>query len=1103
MLTPAAPLDSDQKRHSRGVARRVVSAATALILGVGTALAGASAAHAVASTTVSIQASNATTQPSGATFTYQINMACAGANDPSCNDTSIVIPLDATSNGDPWDMTAWGFTVSGGPAGFVQSWSVVGDELVIVLADTIATGTSQSIVLTVTPPNLVTPDGTMWSLQPTIVTDDPDTSGSIAPAAAVGTATATVPLSVAKTSDRTFYAEGETITYTITASCPTSKPHGSLYASSMTIVDTLPEGLEFDAASGDGVWNPIDRTITWTYVTPESVPTACGGEAPDAASSTQTVTATMGVVDGDPISPYDQVVNTVSVVAVPLGGGEESTRDASRTIIALGDGNDPITGTTSLGKTSSSPLNRSADDSPDFRATYPGRWLPNGDNSARPASMSDSNPASYRLTPRIQYEEHRYEITDPVPCLSNKTGVVYRAVDTGICTEPAFHVLGVRIDFSGTAPDAAYAPRFIDTSGDEHAMVLETAAAQWSTWTIPTSSLGQVAVVIIPSDASQEWRRADNIRIDGFADDTVTDGDVLQNQASIEWFLRDGDTAVRTQTSPNADIFILDTPQIGIAKSMSNVGGATGTQARVDLTATLLTPGVPSADVIITDLLPPGSMLVDDPESIGIEIRPAGSPAIQIPADELGVEVIDDAVDGQQLVRFTVRVDQLPPQAGRFDFVLDSFVVSKPSEPGIYLNRAQSFYDSATLAGQCFAGDYQSDDPDLLRGDESTVSQHCEAHAEMRTVTSTSGQFLLTKTVQGDRDDSPQGFPHLGHVALDDGEAVFTITWTNTGAPTLNGVVAYDVLPHIGDTGVSGDQAGEARGSEFRPLLTAVAVAPDGVTVSYSASQNPCRAEVYPAQGACDDDWSTDPDEVGGLENVHALKYVSTESYQTGEGFSVSFFTAIPSIDKDMVAWNTVAAFAQTTGGLALLPTESPRVGITGSDERFSLNKTVDHDEAQPGDTLTYEITVTNVGTVASVATTVEDQLPSGLTFVSTDGGGSYDPTTRVISWQVPALDRDDSIVFTVVATVNVIQASDELVNQATLVNPAGYSPPIVESACTDDPLVACAPTEVPYNPGELGSTGPAEWVPWAAIAATLLALGSALLLMRRLASRP
>lgn len=1103
MPNPVAPLDSAQKRHPRGTLHRVVSAAVALLLGVATALAGVSAAHAVASTTVSIQASNATTQPSGADFTYQINMACAGANDPSCNGTSIVIPLEATANGDPWDMTAWGFAVTGGPEGFVQSWSVVGDELVIVLADTIATGTSQSIVLTVTPPNLVTPDGTSWSLLPTIITDDPDTDGSIAPVAAVGTATASVPLTVAKTSDRTFYAEGETVTYTITASCPTTKPHGSLYASSMTIVDTLPEGLDFTTASGDGVWDPAERTITWTYPTPESVPTACGGTAPDAASATQTVTATMGAVDGEPVNPYDQVVNTVAVTAVPLGGGDESTRDASRTIIALGENDDPITGTTSLGKTSSAPLNRSEDASPDFRATYPGRWLPNGDNSARPASMSEGNPASYRLTPRIQYEEHRYEITDPVPCLSNNLGVVYRPVDAGVCAEPAFHVLGVRIDWSGAAPDAAYAPRFVDTSGDEHDMVIETAAAQWSTWTIPTSSLGQVAVVIIPSDASQEWRRADNIRIDGYADDSLTDGHVLQNQASIDWFLRDGDTAVRTQNSPNADIFILDTPQIGIAKSMSNVGGATGTQARVDLTATLLTPGVPSAEFIITDLLPVGSLLVDDPETIGLEVRPAGSPAIQIPADELEVEVIDDAVDGQQLVRFTVRADQLPAQAGRFDFVVDSFVVSKPTEPGIYLNRAQSFYDSATLAGQCFAGDYQSDDPDLLRGDESTTPRHCEAHAEMRTVTSTSGQFALSKNVQGDRDDAPQEFPHLGHVALDDGEAVFGITWTNTGAPTLNGVVVYDVLPHIGDTGVSGDQAGEARGSEFRPIVSAPVEAPDGVTVSYSASQNPCRGEVYPAQGACDDDWSTDPDAVGGLENVHALKYVSSESYQTGEGFSVSFFTAIPSIDKDMVAWNTVAAFAQTTGGLALLPTESPRVGITGSDERFGLSKTVDLEQAVPGDTLTYEITVTNVGTVTSVATTVEDQLPTGLTFVSADGDGVYDPTTRVITWQVPALDRDDSVVFTVVATVNVIQSSDELVNRATLVNPQGYSPPVVESSCADDEFAACAPTEVPYNPGELGSTGPAEWLPWAAIAATLLALGSALLLMRRLASRP
>mgnify|MGYP001092773137 CR=1 FL=1 len=50
---------------------------------------------------------------------------------------------------------------------------------------------------------------------------------------------------------------------------------------------------------------------------------------------------------------------------------------------------------------------------------------------------------------------------------------------------------------------------------------------------------------------------------------------------------------------------------------------------------------------------------------------------------------------------------------------------------------------------------------------------------------------------------------------------------------------------------------------------------------------------------------------------------------------------SVPAVSKDLVAWNSVAATAQTTGGVALLPTESPRVGITASDDRVTPAKAV------------------------------------------------------------------------------------------------------------------------------------------------------------------
>ena len=94
--------------------RPFLAGTVALLLGTALALTGATAANAVA-VGVSIQATGPSTQPSGSTFSYQINLACAGTNAPTCDDAVLTIPLDSAV-----DMTGWAFDVTGGPAGFIQ-----------------------------------------------------------------------------------------------------------------------------------------------------------------------------------------------------------------------------------------------------------------------------------------------------------------------------------------------------------------------------------------------------------------------------------------------------------------------------------------------------------------------------------------------------------------------------------------------------------------------------------------------------------------------------------------------------------------------------------------------------------------------------------------------------------------------------------------------------------------------------------------------------------------------------------------------------------------------------------------------------------------------
>ena len=1079
----------------RGTAvRRTLAATAALVLGAGLALAGATAANAVAMG-VSIQATSPTTQASGATFTYQINLACAGTNAPSCNDAIVTVPLDSVV-----DMTGpgWAINVNGGSS--VQSWVVdpIARTVVITMTPVVPAGTSQSIILSITPPNLTTVNGTTWSLLPSVSSTDANMTGTTAPDPAVGTATATVPLTVAKTSNGTFYREGENITYTLRATCPASKPVGSVYADSMTVADTLPAGLTFVSANPTPTTVGAAGELTWVYPDAASVPVSCGGTAPAAAGDTITVVATVGSVGTggtDEFGPYENVPNSVTATAVPIGGGTPATATGSRTVVVLETGASEIPGTHSIGKSSAGPLNISTTGS-DRRGTYPGRWLPNGDNSASPASVLDAAPATYTISPRIQYESFQYELRDKVPCMNNlnvATGVYTQ--NGGVCPDPAFHILGVRIDYSGAAPGGAYVPQYIDTAGNLLDMEPDVDGSGWAGWVIPVADIGQVSELVIPRDVSQQTRLGDNIRVYGYADEDTEDGQTLRNSASIQWYLGAAGAPTDSQVSTTtADIFILNAPQIGVTKTMSNVGAATGSQARVQLAATLFSPGTPTADLVIADLLPAATTLVTNPATITASLTRPGGAAIPLTAAELDIEVLSDFAPGQQLVRVTLPVAELPAEAGQFTLTLSALTVDKPVDPGVYTNTARVFYDAADLLPSCAAGTYNPNDDGSVRptGD---LPANCEASAVFRTVTSSSGQFQLSKTVQGDYDTTPQQFPAVGHVKLTDGLADYALNWQNTGAPTLESVVLYDIFPHVGDHGVSAAQATEARGSQFRPVLESVGAAPTGVTVAYSALADPCRPEVYPTQGACTDDWTTDPADLGGLDNVLAIRLTTSGEYVTGQGFSIGFQMSVPTINKDLIAWNSAAAFGQTTDGIALLPTESPKVGITASDDRFTLGKTVDTAAAEQGDLLTYTVTVGNTGTRTSVPTTITDALPPGLTFVSADNGGAYDPSSRVVTWAVPALARDTTLDLIVTATVDDLQVDDEIVNSVAIVNPAGYSVPIISSPCASSPDLSCARTVVPKS--LLASAGMELPVFASVLGALALAAGAVLLRLR------
>lgn len=86
----------------------------------------------------------------------------------------------------------------------------------------------------------------------------------------------------------------------------------------------------------------------------------------------------------------------------------------------------------------------------------------------------------------------------------------------------------------------------------------------------------------------------------------------------------------------------------------------------------------------------------------------------------------------------------------------------------------------------------------------------------------------------------------------------------------------------------------------------------------------------------------------------------------------------------------------------------------------LSMAKGVDENAPLIGETITYTISVTNVGNTDATDVNVTDTLPAELDFVSASGVGIYDAGTRTISWSIPTLASGASSIFTITADVNV-----------------------------------------------------------------------------------
>ena len=333
----------------------------------------------------------------------------------------------------------------------------------------------------------------------------------------------------------------------------------------------------------------------------------------------------------------------------------------------------------------------------------------------------------------------------------------------------------------------------------------------------------------------------------------------------------------------------------------------------------------------------------------------------------------------------------------------------------------------------------------------STTDYVCNAAVNFNVATTPS--MAIAKEVKGNKNPD---FVPAGEVAeIDPGaDGAYRFTISNAGNTPLTKVVAYDILPYVGDVGV-GPASSQARGSKWKPNLNSTAwafesvkekpgrdpeitpVPASDITVQYSTVPNPCRGEVLSAGGAMNDApagctpnaWGDAPAD---LTTITGFRLVMNRDIEPGE--KIRFIATMTSpVNANLIAWNSVAMSggSMLNGKVSyLLPNEAPKVGINVSSDvelkktvaRAKMNgdepvrdangviETVESDDViMPGDYMLYKVNLKAKGPAVASGMNVADALPSGVEYVSSETRICQDGATNPCTGPVYATANYDA----------------------------------------------------------------------------------------------
>ncbi|WP_055544041.1 DUF11 domain-containing protein, partial [Streptomyces kanamyceticus] len=582
---------------------------------------------------------------------------------------------------------------------------------------------------------------------------------------------------------------GDTVAYKITATNDprdANRPRGNLALENTVMTDVLPEGVDLVDATPTGyTYDPATRTISWPVDTEPGRP---GDQLAQVKEYPYGVVHEVRVKVRDDVADGTVLSNIATITGDPLGPDTNKISKSATTDTAVGTGSGEVSGT--LDKSVDTPLAGNGQ-----RVSYVLRFGNTGTEAAD-ARLSDTLPrgfdaATLRLsTPSGGTYSGRWTVV-----VTRRDGSTETLTPTDQQVSLGADPVSVRVDVPGLAAGAnlvaqisgrADATEVPGGSGD----VRNCARLQL------TGGSGGVA----------DEESCANFRIEP----EVAQPELTKSTAPAPvgpggthtWRITMRNDRYRTDSSPLRPRFVDLVPR----------------QLSYEEGSWTLAEGQPA-------YCPAADRFTEK-----VTAAPGGRTRVELTA-ERGAEI--PANDSTCVYTFRTKV-----KPG----VASGTYSGTPSDADYAGNRA-GLYDA-----QRPINTRQTDTHDI-NGNGNTTENVAEATDDFAIAQSAS--LFVTKEVKGDKDSDFKGSAEVPGKEDEVGQSTaggtveYRTVLGNMGNTDLTNVVAYDLLPAPGTSGVTSGRYGDDATSEWRPVLTGpidAGTAP--VTITYSEKADPCRPEM-------------------------------------------------------------------------------------------------------------------------------------------------------------------------------------------------------------------------------------------------------------------